>query len=96
MNVIAYTASPRETPEERADNGFIVPGTGDPDGSIPTAWYSGLDKESLHNFLKQDIDMLVICVPLTYVFKHLRPDAASIDAIILSLHLCSIDLEAMC
>ena len=65
MDVIAYTASPRSTPESKHDKGFIVPGTGDPDGSIPSAWYSGLDKESLHNFLKQDIDLLLISVPLT-------------------------------
>ena len=30
--IIAYTASPRETPESRKDQGYIVPGTGDPDG----------------------------------------------------------------
>lgn len=64
-DVIAYTASPRPTPESRRDDGFIVPGTGDPDGSIPSAWYSGLDKESLHEFLRQEIDLLVLSVPLT-------------------------------
>ena len=64
-DVIAYTASPRTTPESRRDNGFIVPGTGDPDGEFPSAWYSGLDKESLHEFLKQKIDLLVLAVPLT-------------------------------
>ena len=70
MDVIAYTASPRTTPESKHDKGFIVPGTGDPDGSIPSAWYSGLDKESLHNFLKQDIDLLLISVPLTEETTH--------------------------
>ena len=64
-DVIAYTASPRETPESRKDNGFIVPGTGDPDGSLPSAWYSGLDKKGLHEFLSQKIDLLVLSVPLT-------------------------------
>lgn len=63
--VIAYTASPRDTPESRRDNGFIVPGTGDPDGSIPEKWFSGLEKEKLHEFLRQQIDLLVISVPLT-------------------------------
>jgi phosphoglycerate dehydrogenase-like enzyme len=71
MNVIAYTASPRPTPESKKDNGFIVPGTGDPDGSIPSAWYSGLDKESLHEFLRQEIDLLVVSVPLTKATTHL-------------------------
>ena len=70
MDVIAYTASPRTTPESKCDNGFIVPGTGDPDGSIPSAWFSGLDKKSLHNFLSQDIDHLLISVPLTKETLH--------------------------
>ena len=75
MDVIAYTASPRTTPESKHDRGFIVPGTGDPDGSIPSAWYSGLDKESLHNFLKQDIDLLLISVPLTKETTHFIAEA---------------------
>ncbi|KAE8453646.1 hypothetical protein EG329_009157 [Mollisiaceae sp. DMI_Dod_QoI] len=71
MDVIAYTASPRTTPESKKDHGYIVPGTGDEDGLIPSAWYSGLDKVSLHNFLKQDIDILLISVPLTKETTHL-------------------------
>ena len=70
MDVIAYTASPRESPESRRDKGFIVPGTGDPDGSIPSAWYSGTDKKSLHHFLGQDIDVLLVGVPLTEATRH--------------------------
>lgn len=70
MDVIAYTAGPRKTPESRKDIGYIVPGTGDPDGVIPSEWYSGLDKSSLHNFLKQDIDILLISVPLTPQTRH--------------------------
>ncbi|MCJ1417051.1 hypothetical protein MMC32_003390 [Xylographa parallela] len=71
MDVIAFTASPRTTPESKHDSGFIVPGTGDPDGSIPSAWYSGLDRASLHHFLAQDIDWLVVSVPLTKETHHL-------------------------
>ncbi|RDL41883.1 Uncharacterized protein BP5553_01862 [Venustampulla echinocandica] len=70
MDVIAYTASPRTTPESKRDHGYIVDGTGDPDGSIPSAWYSGLDKASLRHFLSQDIDILLISVPLTPQTKH--------------------------
>lgn len=70
MDVIAYTASPRKDAESKKDHGYIVPGTGDRDGSIPSAWYSGLDKKSLHNFLSQDIDVLLISVPLTAQTKH--------------------------
>lgn len=71
MDVIAYTATPKDTPEKKKDNGFIVPGTGDPDGSLPSAWYSGLDKPSLHDFLSQDIDLLLVSVPLTNDTKHM-------------------------
>ncbi|KAI9835760.1 MAG: hypothetical protein M1819_001939 [Sarea resinae] len=71
MDVIAYTAGPRDTPESKKDKGFIVPGTGDADGTIPSAWYSGSDKESLHHFLKQDIDVLLVSVPLTPATRHL-------------------------
>lgn len=70
LDVIAYTASPRDTPESRKDTGYIVPGTGDPDGSIPSAWYSGTDKASLHKFLSQDIDVLLVGVPLTEATRH--------------------------
>ncbi|CAO2656731.1 Nn.00g055340.m01.CDS01 [Neocucurbitaria sp. VM-36] len=71
MDVIAYTASPRDTPESRKDGGYIVPGTGDPDGAFPSAWYSGTSKEAVHAFLKQDIDLLVVAVPLTEATTHL-------------------------
>ncbi|CAE7202456.1 hypothetical protein CFE70_008444 [Pyrenophora teres f. teres 0-1] len=71
MDVIAYTASPRKTPESKRDVGYIVPGTGDPDGSIPSAWYSGTDKADMHEFLKQEIDLLVVAVPLTKTTTHL-------------------------
>lgn len=71
MDVIAYTATPKDSAESKKDHGFIVPNTGDPDGSIPSAWYSGLDKPSLHNFFSQDIDLLLISVPLTTDTHHM-------------------------
>lgn len=70
MNVVAYTATPKDTAEKRKDNGFVLPGTGDPDGSIPSAWYSGLDVESRRKFLAQDIDWLLVSVPLTDETRH--------------------------
>lgn len=70
MEVFAYTATPKTTPESRKDHGFIVPGTGDPNGSIPSKWFSGTDKASLHNFLSQDLDILLISVPLTAETYH--------------------------
>jgi phosphoglycerate dehydrogenase-like enzyme len=40
------------------------------DGSIPSQWYSGTDKASLHRFLQQDIDVLLVGVPLTADTRH--------------------------
>lgn len=71
MDVVAFTASPRTTPASKHDQGYIVPGTGDTDGSIPSAWYSGLDKASLHAFLALDLDILLVSVPLTPLTRHL-------------------------
>ncbi|KIX01634.1 uncharacterized protein Z518_09360 [Rhinocladiella mackenziei CBS 650.93] len=64
-SIHAYTASPRDTPSARADHGYFLPGTGDPDGTIPSAWYSGTSKTALHTFLASGLDMLVIALPLT-------------------------------
>jgi phosphoglycerate dehydrogenase-like enzyme len=71
MDVIAFTAHERKTPESKKDRGFIVPGTGDPEGEIPSAWYHGFEKSKLHEFLRQDIDVLVVSVPLTKETHHL-------------------------
>jgi phosphoglycerate dehydrogenase-like enzyme len=71
MTVLAFTASPRPTPESRRDEGYIVAGTGDPDGIYPSAWYSGTSKADLHNFLSQDLDHLLISLPLTPATTHL-------------------------
>ena len=65
MDVVAYTASPRPTPEARKDRAFHVPGTGDPEGTAPSKWFAGLDKESVREFLAQDLDVLVMCMPLS-------------------------------
>ncbi|KAL8740423.1 MAG: hypothetical protein Q9190_006872 [Brigantiaea leucoxantha] len=71
MDVIAYTARPRETPESKRDHGFIVPGTGDPEGKIPSAWFWGESKQDLARFLAQDIDWLIVSVPLTKETEHM-------------------------
>jgi phosphoglycerate dehydrogenase-like enzyme len=65
MDVIVYTMREKPTPESKKDDSYNVPNTGDPDGLIPSAWYSGTSKESLNHFLAQDLDLLVICLPLT-------------------------------
>jgi len=72
FQILAYTATPRTTPESRRDTGYIVPGTlGDVEGSLPISWHSGLDKESLHAFLSADLDYLLISLPLTTETTHL-------------------------
>jgi phosphoglycerate dehydrogenase-like enzyme len=64
MDVVAYTNGRRATPESRKDDGYIVPGTGDPEGIFPSKWLSGADKQ-FEEFLSADLDLLVVAVPLT-------------------------------
>ncbi|KAL4883809.1 hypothetical protein BJY04DRAFT_184452 [Aspergillus karnatakaensis] len=71
MTVYAYTASPRDTPASRRDPHYIVPGTGDPDGTLPISWHHGTSKESLHEFLSLGLDHVVVSLPLTPQTTHL-------------------------
>lgn len=70
-SVHAYTASPRPTPSSRRDRGYLIPGTGDPDGTIPASWHHGHGKEALRSFLSIGLDHLVIALPLTPETTHL-------------------------
>jgi phosphoglycerate dehydrogenase-like enzyme len=45
----------------RADDGYCLPGTGDPDGSLPDAWFETV---KLRELLAQS-DYVVLCAPLT-------------------------------
>ena len=65
MEIVAYTATSRNMPDSKHYDGFCVRNTGDPTGQIPTQWYSGTDKQSLHDFLSQGLDYLLISLPLT-------------------------------
>jgi lactate dehydrogenase-like 2-hydroxyacid dehydrogenase len=47
-----------------ADQKYIIPGTGDKDGSIPENYYSTKDDASFEEFLKQS-DVLVASLPNT-------------------------------
>ncbi|KAK7952690.1 D-isomer specific 2-hydroxyacid dehydrogenase [Apiospora aurea] len=75
MDVVAYTNHPRPTPESRRDTGYIVPGTGDPDGEFPAEWYSGTDDADIDAFLGSGLDWLVIAVPLTESTRGLISEA---------------------
>lgn len=71
MAVHAYTLHPRPTPESRHDRSWAPPGLGDPDGTIPSQWFSGAGTADLHAFLKSGLDVLVVAAPLTGRTEHL-------------------------
>ncbi|PHH50878.1 hypothetical protein CFIMG_004398RA [Ceratocystis fimbriata CBS 114723] len=65
MEVYAFTHRERTTPESRKDATWSQPGQGDPAGLIPTRWFHGSTKDAINNFLGQDLDVLVVSLPLT-------------------------------
>jgi phosphoglycerate dehydrogenase-like enzyme len=69
VEVYAFTRSERSTPEQRRDDSYCLPGMGDPDGLIPTKWFHGSSKDAVNEFLGQDLDILVLCLPLTETTK---------------------------
>jgi phosphoglycerate dehydrogenase-like enzyme len=71
MEVFAYTRSERLTPESRKDDSFCTPGTGDPDGLVPSKWFHGASRDAVDEFLAQDLDILVISLPLTPETRHI-------------------------
>jgi len=71
MDVHAYTLHPKTTPESRRDDAYAPPGLGDPDGTLPSKWFSGTTKAELHAFLASGLDLLVVAVPLTELTRHL-------------------------
>lgn len=71
MEVYAFTASERPTPESRALRGFNLPDLGDPQGELPARWFHGTTREAVNGFLAQDLDLLVISLPLTELSRGL-------------------------
>ncbi|KAJ0421324.1 hypothetical protein BJY00DRAFT_282530 [Aspergillus carlsbadensis] len=69
--VHAFTATPKPTPASRRDPHYFVPGTGDPEGTLPISWHHGIDKASLHAFLSLGLDHVVVSLPLTPQTTHL-------------------------
>ncbi|ROW00069.1 hypothetical protein VSDG_03517 [Cytospora chrysosperma] len=49
----------------RTTANYCVPGTGDPDGPIPTKLSHGTSTDDINSFLDQDLDILVLSLPLT-------------------------------
>jgi len=64
-------ASKRD-PARRADDGYCLPGTGDPDGRLPDEW---LGHAQLDSLLARS-DVVVLCAPLTPETRGLIGDAA--------------------
>ena len=72
MDVIAFTARERRTEESKWDESYIVPGVeGDPYGVFPSAWFHGTSKEAVNEFLAEDLDVLVMALPLTSSTKRI-------------------------
>jgi phosphoglycerate dehydrogenase-like enzyme len=71
MEIYAYTRTERSTPESRKDDSYVVPGTGDPDGVLPDKWFHGASRSAVNDFLAQDLDVLVIGLPLTESTKYI-------------------------
>lgn len=66
MRILAASS----TGEKKPARGFTVPGTGDPEGTLPSQWYCSSDAESLRAFLEA-VDILVIACPLTRITRRL-------------------------
>lgn len=71
MDVYAFTRSEKSTPERRKDDSFVVAGTGDADGLLPSKWFHGSTREAVNEFLAQDLDLLVLTLPLTPETRHI-------------------------
>lgn len=57
----------KRRPEFKRDVGYVVPGTGDPDGQIPSCW---LGPQQLHELAEQS-DFVCVTVPLTAETRNL-------------------------
>nr|WP_290667180.1 D-2-hydroxyacid dehydrogenase [Ardenticatena sp.] len=80
MRVLAY----KRTPTQRRDETFVLPGTGDPEGIIPAAWFG---PGELFRILEES-DIVVNTLPATPATEHLldaeafrcmRPDAIFVN-----------------
>ncbi|KAH0495640.1 hypothetical protein TgHK011_009175 [Trichoderma gracile] len=64
MEIYVQTANPRPTPESKKLHEYTVPGTGDPEGLLPAKWFSGSGPEAVNEFLSQDLDLVVLSLPM--------------------------------
>lgn len=71
LKIVVYNSTARQSAAERKDSSFCQPGSGDPDGEIPSKYYHGRSREEFREFLSQDLDIVVLSLPLTESTKHL-------------------------
>ncbi|WWD20463.1 hypothetical protein CI109_104939 [Kwoniella shandongensis] len=64
MRIVAANTSGKASPQD----GYIIPGTGDKEGSLPDEYYSTKDPKSVEKFLNQ-CDVLVASLPNTPATK---------------------------
>ena len=57
----------KRDPKRRADAGYCPPGTGDPSGALPDAWFA---PDRLDDLLARS-DVVVMCAPLTRETHHM-------------------------
>jgi phosphoglycerate dehydrogenase-like enzyme len=57
----------KRDPSQRADAGYNLPGTGDPEGQLPDRWFG---PGELHTLLAES-DVVVMCAPSTPQTRHL-------------------------
>jgi phosphoglycerate dehydrogenase-like enzyme len=65
MEIYVQTSSPRTTPESKKLQEYHVPGTSDPDGLLPAKWFSGSGPEAINHFLSQDLDIVLLSLPMS-------------------------------
>jgi phosphoglycerate dehydrogenase-like enzyme len=62
----------KRDPGRRGDDGYRLPGTGDPDGTLPEAWFP---PARLHDLLARS-DVVAMCAPLTAETRAMIGEAA--------------------
>jgi phosphoglycerate dehydrogenase-like enzyme len=71
MEVYAFTRTPYTADKKAKSDHYSVPGMGDPQGQLPSRWFHGESRDAVNEFLRQDLDLLVLCLPLTTATEYL-------------------------
>ncbi|KAE8143853.1 hypothetical protein BDV38DRAFT_266976 [Aspergillus pseudotamarii] len=71
MEVYAFTRTPYTSDKKAKSDHYSVLGMGDPHGQLPSKWFHGESRDAVNEFLRQDLDLLVLCLPLTKETEYL-------------------------